>query len=127
MTPEDQALVDRFLEMMAAEAGASPHTLSAYRNDLERAAERLPGLAEAGADDLSSLGEQWAELAPSTVARRSAALRRFFGFLVDEGFRNDDPSEALPKPRLERPLPRILDEVGDQPDVRGRRRPCRER
>jgi len=110
MTPEDQALVDRFLEMMAAEAGASPHTLSAYRNDLERASERLPGLAEAGATHLSSLGEQWAELAPSTVARRSAALRRFFGFLVDEGFRNDDPSEALPKPRLERPLPRILDE-----------------
>jgi integrase/recombinase XerD len=55
------------------------------------------------------LGEQWRELAPSTVARRSAALRRFFGFLVDEGFRKDDPSSALPRPRLERPLPRILD------------------
>ncbi len=111
MTPEDQALVDRFLDMMAAEAGASPHTLSAYRNDLERASERLAGLADAGATELSALGEQWSELAPSTVARRSAALRRFFGFLVDEGFRNDDPSEALPKPRLERPLPRILDEL----------------
>jgi integrase/recombinase XerD len=110
MTPEDQALVDRFLDMMAAEAGASPHTLSAYRNDLERASERLRALADAGAKELSALGEQWSELAPSTVARRSAALRRFFGFLVDEGFRSDDPSEALPKPRLERPLPRILDE-----------------
>ena len=110
MTPEDQALVDRFLDMMAAEAGASPHTLSAYRNDLERAAERLRQLADACADDVSALGQHWAELAPSTVARRSAALRRFFGFLVDEGFRTDDPSEALPKPRLERPLPRILDE-----------------
>jgi integrase/recombinase XerD len=49
-------------------------------------------------------------LAPSTVARRSAALRRFFGFLIDEGFRRDDPSTALPRPRFERPLPRILDE-----------------
>ena len=110
MTPDDQALVDRFLEMMAAEAGASPHTLSAYRNDLERAAERLRMLSEASANDVSALGEHWSDLAPSTVARRSAALRRFFGFLVDEGFRTDDPSEALPKPRLERPLPRILDE-----------------
>ena len=110
MTPEDQALVDRFLDMMAAEAGASPHTLSAYRNDLERAAEQLRELAGASANDVSALGEHWSELAPSTVARRSAALRRFFGFLVDEGFRTDDPSEALPKPRLERPLPRILDE-----------------
>ena len=110
MTPDDQALVDRFLDMLAAEAGASPHTLSAYRNDLERSAEGLRGLADASANDLSALGEHWSELAPSTVARRSAALRRFFGFLVDDGLRTDDPSEALPKPRLERPLPRILDE-----------------
>jgi integrase/recombinase XerD len=44
------------------------------------------------------------------VARRSAALRRFFGFLVDDGLRSDDPSAALPRPALERPLPRILDE-----------------
>ena len=111
MTAEDAALVDRFLDMMAAEAGASRHTLAAYRNDLERAAEALcEPLHSASADELSGLGAQWAELAPSTVARRSTALRRFFGFLVDDGLRRDDPSEALPRPRLERPLPRILDE-----------------
>jgi integrase/recombinase XerD len=111
VTPEDAALVDRFLDMMAAEAGASRHTLAAYRNDLERAAEGVSGpLHSAGADELSGLGAKWAELAPSTVARRSAALRRFYGFLVDDGLRRDDPSEALPRPRFERPLPRILDE-----------------
>ena len=110
MTADDQALVDRFLDMLAAEAGASKHTLTAYRNDLERAAESAGSLAVASADDLSRLGSRWAELAPATVARRSAALRRFFGFLVDEGLRDDDPSGALPRPRLERPLPRILDE-----------------
>jgi integrase/recombinase XerD len=109
VTPDDRALVDRFLEMMAAEAGSSGHTLSAYRNDLERAFEAVGTLGLASADDLSRLGAQWAELAPSTVARRSAALRRFFGFLVDDGLRNDDPSAALPRPRLERPLPRILE------------------
>jgi integrase/recombinase XerD len=109
VTPDDRALVDRFLDMMAAEAGSSRHTLAAYRNDLERAAEGVGSLAGASADDLSRLGAQWAELAPSTVARRSAALRRFFGFLVDDGLRKDDPSAALPRPRLERPLPRILD------------------
>ena len=111
MTPEDQALVDRFLDMMAAEAGASRHTLAAYRSDLERAAECFAGaLSSASPQDLGTLGTQWAELAPATVARRSAALRRFFGFLVDDGLRQDDPSGALPRPRLERPLPRILDE-----------------
>jgi len=110
VTPDDRALVDRFLDMMAAEAGASKHTLAAYRNDLERGAEVVGNLGAASTDDLTRLGSGWADLAPSTVARRSAALRRFFGFLIDEGFRRDDPSSALPRPRFERPLPRILDE-----------------
>jgi integrase/recombinase XerD len=112
VTPGDQALVDRFLDMLAAEAGASRHTLAAYANDLERASEAVPtSLAEASAHDLARLGEQWAELSSATVARRAAALRRFYGFLVDDGLRADDPSASLPKPRLERPLPRILDEA----------------
>ena len=110
MIADDRALVDRFLDMMAAEAGASKHTLAAYRNDLDRAAETLGVLGSASTSDVSKLGSSWAALAPSTVARRSAALRRFFGFLVDEGLRRDDPSSALPRPRFERPLPRILDE-----------------
>jgi integrase/recombinase XerD len=114
VTPDDRALVDRFLDMMAAEAGSSRHTLAAYRNDLERAAETIGSLGEASANDLSRLGAEWAELAPSTIARRSAALRRFFGFLVDDGLRKDDPSAALPRPRLERPLPRILEETDIQ-------------
>ncbi len=110
MIADDRALVDRFLDMMAAEVGASKHTLAAYRNDLDRAAETVGSLGTASTDDVSRLGSSWADLAPSTVARRSAALRRFFGFLVDEGLRRDDPSAALPRPRFERPLPRILDE-----------------
>jgi integrase/recombinase XerD len=109
VTLDDRALVDRFLDMMAAEAGSSRHTLAAYRNDLERSAEALKSLGAASAADLSGLGAQWADLAPSTVARRSAALRRFYGFLVDDGLRKDDPSDALPRPRFERPLPRILE------------------
>ena len=109
MSPDDRALVDRFLDMMAAEAGSSKHTLAAYRSDLEKAADTLPSLAAASTDDLSRLGADWADLAPSTVARRSAALRRFFGFLLDDGLRKEDPSAALPRPRLERPLPRVLD------------------
>jgi integrase/recombinase XerD len=108
---EDKVLVDRFLDMMAAEAGASRNTLAAYRTDLERTAETLGGsLGDADIDALSKLGKMWRDLAPSTVARRSAALRRFFGFLVDDGLRKDDPSAALPKPVHQRPLPKVLDE-----------------
>jgi integrase/recombinase XerD len=109
VSPEDRALVDRFCDMLAAETGASRNTLLAYRSDLESAAGTVGSLERAGASELSRLGEAWSELAPSTVARRSAALRRFYGFLLDEGFRADDPSSSLPKPRLQRPLPKILD------------------
>jgi integrase/recombinase XerD len=109
VTGEDRALVDRFCDMLAAEVGASRNTLLAYRRDLEATAEAIGSLDKAGTEDLGRLGEAWAGLAPSTVARRSAALRRFYGFLLDEGFRPDDPSLALPRPSLQRPLPRVLD------------------
>ena len=109
MTPEDRALVDRFAEMMAAEAGAARNTLLAYRRDLAAASETVGRLETAGSAELGKLGEAWSELARSTVARRAAALRRFYGFLFDEGLRSDDPSAALPRPTLQRPLPRILE------------------
>lgn len=109
MSPEDRALVDRFCDMMAAEVGASRNTLLAYRRDLEATSEAIGSLEKAGPSELSRLGEAWAGLAASTVARRAAALRRFYGFLFDEGLRPDDPSSTLPKPRLQRPLPKILD------------------
>ena len=109
MNLDDRALVDRFAEMMAAEAGAARNTLSAYRRDLEAASETVGSLGAAGSSELAKLGEAWSDLARSTVARRSAALRRFYGFLFDEGLRPDDPSAALPRPTLERPLPRILE------------------
>jgi integrase/recombinase XerD len=111
VTGDDRALLDRFLDMMAAEAGASRNTIAAYRNDLNAAAAVLPdGLGEATMDQLTSLAPLWTDLAASTLARRAAALRRFFGFLHDEGLRPDDPSAALPRPSHQRPLPRILDE-----------------
>ena len=95
--------------MMAAEMGAARNTLAAYRSDLSAAAADLGSLEAAGSKELALLGERWGELARSTVARRAAALRRFYGFLHDEGLRIDDPSPALPRPTLQRPLPKILD------------------
>ena len=112
MIESDRALVDRFLDMMAAEAGASPNTLAAYRNDLDKAAADLGGmLGAADSRALSRLGERWSGLAASTVARRSSALRRFYRFLVEDGLRVDDPSASLPQPQLQRPLPRVLGEA----------------
>ncbi len=105
----DLHLIDRFLEMMAAEAGASKNTLLAYQRDLVATSELLEGrLGVARTEDLSRLASAWCDLANSSLARKSASLRRFFGFLVDEGLRNDNPSSALARPTARRALPKIL-------------------
>ncbi len=95
--------------MLAAERGAAANTLAAYRRDLEGAEESIGDLVMADGSALASLGAAWADLAPASLARKCSALRQFFGFLVDEGLRKDDPSSALPRPRTRRPLPRLLD------------------
>jgi integrase/recombinase XerD len=105
---EDGALIGRFLEMMAAERGASRNTLLAYRADLEGAAKILGGLSAASKDAIAGLAAAWAELSASSVARKASALRAFYGFLEEEGLRGDNPSAALPRPVTRRPLPKIL-------------------
>ncbi|RYY46277.1 MAG: recombinase XerD [Sphingomonadales bacterium] len=106
---EDQALIERFLEMMRAEAGAAGNTIAAYSTDLRLASEVLGGgLGEAGRAELEKLGDAWQSLARATVARKSAALRRFFAFLADEALRGDDPAGALPRPGSARSLPKVL-------------------
>ena len=94
--------------MLAAERGTAANTLAAYRRDLESAEGAVGDLAAADRRALSRLGGHWAALAPSSVARKASALRQFYGFLVDEGLREDDPSTALPRPATRRPLPKIL-------------------
>ena len=117
--------------MLAAERGAAANTLAAYRRDLESAAGIIGPLTGVGRDELARLAAAWADLAPSSLARKCSALRQCFGFLVDEGWRADDPSPALPRPRARRPLPRILshadvtalftqaesEATGDRPDA----------
>lgn len=106
---DDSNLIERFLEMLVAETGASQHTLSAYRTDLEQASMIAGGrLSSADRETLKKLPAHWRKLQNSTVARKSSSLRRFFGFLVEEGFRESDPSDALPKPALVRSLPKNL-------------------
>ncbi len=94
--------------MLAAERGAAANTLAAYRRDLETAEQALGDLVSASREDLARLGQHWAGLAASSVARKASALRQFYGFLLDEGLRRDDPSPALPRPATRRPLPKIL-------------------
>ena len=110
MSLPDRDLIARFLEMLAAEQGVAKNTLLAYQSDLMSASDLLHGkLSVAGPDALVELARQWRDLANSSVARKASALRRFFAFLHEEGFRADNPSAALPKPAQMLPLPKILD------------------
>jgi integrase/recombinase XerD len=102
------AATEAFLAMLAAERGAAANTLAAYRRDLGGAEEAIGDLAAAPRDAVASLAGEWAALAPASVARKASALRQFFGFAADEGWRRDDPSGALPSPRTRRPLPKVM-------------------
>ena len=98
-----------FLDMLAAERGAAKNTIAAYGRDLAQASELLGGeMTRATGDRLAGLGKDWAALARASVARKGSALRRFYGFLVDEGLRADDPSGELPRPARARSLPKTL-------------------
>ncbi len=94
--------------MLSAQRGAAANTLSAYARDLVGAQELIGDLANVSRVDVAKLSGHWAALAPSTVARKASALRQFFGFALDEGWRSDDPSGALPNPRSRRPLPKVI-------------------
>lgn len=109
MDATDNALIDRFLEMMAAERGAARNTLAAYRRDLEQAS-RLAGGRLSGADAamLRKIMADYRSLAASSAARKLSALRQYFAFLLDEGDRKDNPALDIARPATRRPLPRIL-------------------
>jgi integrase/recombinase XerD len=106
--------VEAFLEMLAAERGAAPLTLAAYRADLADAAASLAGepLERAESDDLRRYLARLAKakLAPRTAARRLSALRQFYRFLIVDGVRKNDPTAALDAPRLGRALPKLVSE-----------------
>jgi integrase/recombinase XerD len=106
--------VDAFLEMMAVERAAAANTLKAYAKDLADAeaflARRRTDLASTSAEDIEAyfadLGARG--LAPATAARRRAAVRQFYRFVLGERWRADDPSRRVDAPKRGRPLPKVL-------------------
>jgi integrase/recombinase XerD len=110
----DAKLIGLFLDMLAAEQGAGPNTLDAYRRDLTDFSEFLArtGLGFAGTQT-QSLRDYLADLdtrgfKSSSVARRLSAMRHLFRFLLNERIRSDDPAAILSGPKRGRGLPKVL-------------------
>ena len=110
----DQAFIELFLDMIAAERGGAKNTLAAYERDLADVSTYLGdagrSIAEASTEDLrgylGSLGKRG--FAASSVARRLSAIRQLYRFLYAEGRRADDPSAIIEGPKRGRSLPKVL-------------------
>src|SRR4051812_10316473 len=106
--------IELFLDMLAAERGAGPNTLTAYRRDLEDFCDylvtRKRTIADATTDDVRGYLRHLAkrEFAASSVARRLSAIRQLYRFLYTEGRRGDDPAAIVEGPKRGRKLPRVL-------------------
>lgn len=113
------AETDRFLDALRNERNASPHTLRAYRQDLDQlsvfAKARLGREATIGDMDLWMLRAFFADLhskrlSAATMGRRLASVRTFFKFLCREGVVSKNPARALVGPRRDKKIPSHLSE-----------------
>jgi integrase/recombinase XerD len=106
--------IELFLDMIAAERGASKNTIDAYRRDLNDYAGFLAakgsGVASASTDGvrayLATLVKRG--MAANSSARKLSAIRQLHRFLYAEGKRKDDPAAVLEGPRRGRALPKVL-------------------
>ena len=104
--------IDEFVQSLTAEA---PNTVAAYRSDVsqfvtwvERGGHDGPGTVDRLMlrRYLAYLGTKG--LARRSMARKVAALRRFFGYLARRGLVVSDPSARLQAPAGPARLPRVL-------------------
>lgn len=112
--------IERFLNYLAVEKGFSPNTIAAYRNDLYSLASFAEAeLARGGSSPvwtglsrqdvlsyLLNLKER--NYAATTQARKVAAAKSFFSFMVSEGKLKDSPARNVGAPSVGRPLPKPI-------------------
>lgn len=111
--------IEAFLNQLRVEKGFSPHTVAAYSNDLYQLVNFVEeqnrggwALHWAKVDRQLLLGYildlKEREYFPTTRARKIAAIRSFFAFLLAEGKLQENPAESLASPKLGKSLPKTL-------------------
>jgi len=114
------AAVEGFLAFSSVERGLAPRTVEAYAHDLSRFVAhledaRVPRLSRLRRGHVTGFLERLEreKLGARSRARALVAVRRFLRHLCAIGVLDTDPTEGVERPRMERPLPRLLrsDEV----------------
>ncbi len=110
--------IEDFLNFLSLEKGSPQNTLIAYRNDLTQLARYLDNqetFEVKSWDDVDKdmiiayiLHLKEREYAASTVARKVAATKSFFHFLVTEELIGDDPTATLDSPKVKKQLPKAI-------------------
>jgi len=113
-----EKLIEQFLEHLRYERNVSAHTLRNYESDLEQfthflAPDQKTKLPDVSEIDHLTIREWMASLhsdqkKKSSIARKLAALRTFFQFLVREGMLELNPAKLVSTPKLEKKLPKHL-------------------
>ncbi len=115
-------LLAQFFEHLRYERNVSEHTLRNYASDLGQFYDHLAPLDEKTnvrrEIDIKQIDHitirEWlsslhtAQKKKTSVARKLAALRTFFQFLVREGVVENNPARMVATPRLEKKLPNHL-------------------
>jgi len=112
--------VENFLNYLKVEKGFSENTIAAYHNDLNQlvrfvegeAAKRslVPSWTNFGRQGVLSylLDLKERNYAATTIARKVAAAKSFFAFMVAEKKIKDNPTQDVPSPRIGKTLPKPL-------------------
>ena len=116
--PEQQALIDQFIDALWSEKGLSKNTLDAYERDLRTFAHWLfsvphqTTLLDASTANIQEyLGWRFDQKAkPTSTARLISTLRRFYRYLQREGRIEISPVELIEPPKQGRSLPDTVTE-----------------
>ena len=109
--------IDTYLNHLAVERGFSGNTIMAYRNDLysllkDLESKNLSDWKSVTTDHLLKfvLLLQEKGYSETTRARKTAAVRSYFAFLVDDRLIENSPAAELSSPKIGRSLPTALSE-----------------
>ena len=104
--------IRKFLRYLEVERGVSGHTLRAYEKDLGDFCKHCGSLSPGKVDMIDVRGfvsdQVMGGRSKSTVARKLATLRSFFGYLYQEGYIKINQAKLVPSPKAAKHLPNFL-------------------